>query len=287
MKNLKGLAAIGLLAFTALAAYAAQDRREIRIESTDDRRVTRKVDHNGRVRLVRRLSDAPCIEGRTWGYDRSSIWVDDGCRAVFEYETGYRDNRDRNTGGILDRIRIDDIFGINRRSSERTQTVRVESDGDRTYRRVDTSGGVRLVRRLSDAPCVQGRSWGYDRNGIWVDDGCRAEFEVRGYSSSRDRNRDDRGQVWLPGRGVPNWAVGDWQGIRNADDIEMRIRSDGSVVLGRNGALSSGRRGEVRGNRMEIDDMDFRIERNGQNGIVLFPVNARTGPLYFSRDRFR
>ena len=42
----------------------------------------------------------------------------------------------------------------------------------------DTSGGVRLYRQLSRSTCVEGRSWGYDGNGIWVEDGCRAEFEV-------------------------------------------------------------------------------------------------------------
>ena len=36
--------------------------------------------------------------------------------------------------------------------------------------------GVQLVRQLSSSPCVQGRSWGYGRNGIWVAQGCRAEF---------------------------------------------------------------------------------------------------------------
>ena len=35
--------------------------------------------------------------------------------------------------------------------------------------------GVQLVRQLSRAACIQGRSWGYGRNGIWVSDGCRAE----------------------------------------------------------------------------------------------------------------
>ena len=38
---------------------------------------------------------------------------------------------------------------------------------------------VRLLDRLSDSPCTQGRSWGYNRHEIWVDNGCRAVFEVR------------------------------------------------------------------------------------------------------------
>jgi hypothetical protein len=39
---------------------------------------------------------------------------------------------------------------------------------------------VRLARKLSDAACIQGRSWGADRNRhvIWVTAGCRAEFSV-------------------------------------------------------------------------------------------------------------
>ena len=49
------------------------------------------------------------------------------------------------------------------------------------------------MRKLSDAPCIQGRTWGYDRNRIWVDRGCRALFEV-----GRDSGRWDGG--WFPGR---------------------------------------------------------------------------------------
>src|SRR3546814_16041075 len=56
-------------------------------------------------------------------------------------------------------------------------TVRCESKDRRTrHCNIDTRGGVRLTRRLSDASCVQGRSWGYDSRGVWVSNGCRAEF---------------------------------------------------------------------------------------------------------------
>ena len=48
-------------------------------------------------------------------------------------------------------------------------SIRCESDSGR-YRRcnADTRGGVRLSRQLSSSSCIQGRSWGYDRNGVWV-----------------------------------------------------------------------------------------------------------------------
>src|SRR5262249_51845045 len=49
-------------------------------------------------------------------------------------------------------------------------------DGRRHYCAADTRGGVRLSRQHSDAACIAGRTWGYDRRGIWVDRGCRADF---------------------------------------------------------------------------------------------------------------
>ncbi len=58
-------------------------------------------------------------------------------------------------------------------------TLRCESnDGRWKACNVDTRGGVTLSRQLSQAGCWQGDTWGYDRNRIWVTNGCRAEFRV-------------------------------------------------------------------------------------------------------------
>ena len=60
------------------------------------------------------------------------------------------------------------------------ETIRCESrDGRFRSCRADTRGGARLVRQLSNTPCQQGRSWGYRQNEIWVDNGCRGEFQLR------------------------------------------------------------------------------------------------------------
>src|SRR5262249_781217 len=60
---------------------------------------------------------------------------------------------------------------------ERSEEIYCASDdGRRNYCSADTRGGVRLVRQRSDAACVLNRTWGYDRRGIWVDRGCRADF---------------------------------------------------------------------------------------------------------------
>ncbi len=60
-----------------------------------------------------------------------------------------------------------------------SQTIRCESNNNaRNYCPVDTRGGVRLYRQISGSACTQGSTWGYDNNRIWVDRGCRADFQV-------------------------------------------------------------------------------------------------------------
>ncbi len=44
--------------------------------------------------------------------------------------------------------------------------------------RVNPRGGVRLVRQVSGPPCIENRTWGVSREGIWVDRGCSADFVV-------------------------------------------------------------------------------------------------------------
>ena len=48
--------------------------------------------------------------------------------------------------------------------------------GERTQCAADTSAGVVLLRSMGDAPCLLGRTWGYDQTSVWVSDGCSAEF---------------------------------------------------------------------------------------------------------------
>jgi hypothetical protein len=48
--------------------------------------------------------------------------------------------------------------------------------GQRTQCAADTSRGVVLLRSRGDAPCLLGKTWGYDQTSIWVSDGCSAEF---------------------------------------------------------------------------------------------------------------
>jgi hypothetical protein len=168
--------------------------------SDDMRRHYCGVDTRGGVRIVRQRSDAACRQGSTWGYDRSGIWVDRGCRADFQVGAGgsgsgwgWGRNRDRGYGYGRDRdygYGRDRDYGYGRdtygyggygRNGGYAQSLYCASDDMRRhYCGVDTSGGVRILRQRSDAACRMGSTWGYDRRGIWVDRGCRADFEVGG-----------------------------------------------------------------------------------------------------------
>jgi hypothetical protein len=112
------------------------------------------VDTRGGVRLVRQRSGSPCSFGSTWGWDRHGVWVDRGCRADFEIgQAGWNPPQQ----------------GVVNCSSD---------DGRRNVCAVNTMGGVRIIRQRSDADCIYRVTWGYDPRGIWVDRGCRADFEV-------------------------------------------------------------------------------------------------------------
>lgn len=127
-----------------------------------------RVDLRGGVRVLRQLSSAPCVAGRSWGHGRDVIWVSQGCRADFVIDAGRDDGRD------------DDSIGhdnVGRVGSARV--IRCESqDGQPQHCDVPGLRNARMVRQLSRSPCVEDRSWGRDRNGVWVGEGCRAEFSV-------------------------------------------------------------------------------------------------------------
>jgi hypothetical protein len=155
-------AVCAVLAFAALGLAAPAEAGTVKVESKNMQRTYKRTSTRGGVRLVRQLSREACVQGQTWGFDRDGIWVDQGCRA--EFETGDPDSAWQQPSG---------------------RVVTVESyRGERQHYNTSTRGGVRLRRQLSRDACVEGQTWGFDRDGIWVDKGCRAEFEIGGGSGS-------------------------------------------------------------------------------------------------------
>jgi hypothetical protein len=153
----------------ALIPASTEPFQEIYCASDNGRRNWCTADTQGGVRLVRQRSGSNCVQGRTWGFDRRGIWVDRGCRADFAIN-------DRNSGRDRDRGRDRDY---DRNRGNNVQTFYCESgDMKRHWCSEGIGGTVRLVNQKSDAACIKGRTWGQDRQGVWVDRGCRADFEV-------------------------------------------------------------------------------------------------------------
>lgn len=138
----------------------------MRCDSNDGRTRHCAANTRGGVRMVRQLSKAACIQGRSWGYDNSGIWVAQGCRAEFVVGRG-----GRRGGQYGPDVGANPGYG---------QSLRCESIKGRQQRcNVRVNRGVQVVRQLSKTRCVQGQNWGWDRGGVWVTGGCRAEFIVR------------------------------------------------------------------------------------------------------------
>lgn len=131
-------------------------RRVVRCESRGRTEVCPVLLRGAPVRLLRQQSVLPCKEGRTWGYGRNQIWVSRGCQGQFE--VGAEDG-----SGFVDVPR--------RLTCESKSNLRRECG-------VTVERKVALVRQLSSKACVEGQNWGWDRTGVWVDDGCRAEFSA-------------------------------------------------------------------------------------------------------------
>lgn len=94
----------------------------------------------------------------------------------------YDQNGDSNQRFIFRRVVGRDWDWDRARDRDRDRGASItcsSNDGRRAYCEVDTrDAAVRMVRQISGSPCRQGETWGWDRRGIWVDRGCRAEFVV-------------------------------------------------------------------------------------------------------------
>lgn len=207
MKIHERSAALAVAAALLLAAPAASAQRgwdrdiEVRCESRDYAYNLCQVDtgRGGRVEIIDQISNTDCVEGRSWGWNRAGVWVDDGCAGVFRVE-----RRGESRGG-RGYDNGDDDRGDDRRDGRGSGNVRGYDSGDHDdgrgydddrsqrivvrcgsqnfgYRlcQVDTGRGseVRLSRQISGSRCIEDRSWGWNRAGIWVDEGCEAEFVI-------------------------------------------------------------------------------------------------------------
>lgn len=108
--------------------------------------------------------------------------------------------------------------------AQEREAVRCESRDGRLNRCDMPWRDARLVRQESDSPCERGRSWGVDRDGLWVDRGCRGLFAAaeheREWREDRRDEGDDADRRDDDGRDRDGWRPGpDW-------DREIRFECD-------------------------------------------------------------
>lgn len=97
------------------------------------------------------------------------------------------------------------------------------NNGKRNYCNADTRGGVRMVRQISGSACIQGQTWGFDRNAIWVDRGCRAEF-VLGHAAPPPP--PSQIITCSSNNGKRNWCS-----IRRGADVRLTRQISGSACI--------------------------------------------------------
>lgn len=217
-----------------------QNRQTFRCESPEYKYRYCGVDTRYGVRLVRQISNTQCIRGQNWGVNPGGVWVDKGCAAEFGMgRDGYRDQA---------------------RYAQQS-TLRCKSKKFRyQFCPTHTDAGVRLLRQHSSkAQCVFGQNWGYDQRGIWVDQGCDAEFSVGdGYANGQDRyypyaRQQDRRAV-REGRNLREADYGDGYQPRNRYDQRSNQRRNQP----RQGGARLGDYGRTNTQLIRCESPDFR-----------------------------
>jgi hypothetical protein len=161
-------------------AASAQTVRQVTCESLSDRYAECTIPENSTVRLLRTLSSTSCTLGRTYGAERTKIWVRSGCRGVFEVSPR----------PITEPTEPTPV--------SRSYLLRCESSRNQTSEcPVDPSAAVKLATQRSGTACTEGQTWGRLGGSIYVARGCRAEFEVTPTSRPGSFSRPTNTTYWI------------------------------------------------------------------------------------------
>lgn len=166
------------------------------------------------------------------------------------------------------------------------ETIRCTSHKYRyKYCQAETDNRVSLEHQMSSSECRQGSTWGFDRHGVWVDQGCDATFQVGKRHKDKDHDSSAGTAVAIGAavvgiaalaalsssqgstqQDVSSWAVGTFRGYDQHEgaEVELTILPGGSVSgkAGRNQFS-----GHLDGDKLQAGRHRFTIERSG-NGFV-------------------
>lgn len=182
--------------------------------------------------------------------------------------------------------------------SQKRRIVCESKDYRYEYCRIPTQGRVRLKEKISHSPCIEGQTWGYDRRGIWVDEGCSGVFVVeRGRRGDNDRNDEDKDGLAGLGEAlanldkssdenqhsrdnVPDWAIGTFRGYNPVynTDVELTITPEGKAFGFANGVR---REGYYRNNQLRFGNTTFYLERERNGFLATRAGNSRHQVRYY------
>lgn len=154
--------ALDVEAFTTRVSCASTffQRRECPVDTQGGRIVA--------ARITQEMSNPPflCRQDDSHGFGSQHVWVDRGCSAEFEVTI--------------------------QPPSMQAERIHCASFGQ--YNLCESNlRDIRSIRILFQEPpfdrCVEGQTYGFYSDAIWVDQGCRALFEVRGYASGGTSRR--------------------------------------------------------------------------------------------------
>ena len=169
--------------------------------------------------------------------------------------------------------------------------------GRYNFCRIDTDGKVELVRQISSDSCREGRSWGYENRGVWVDRGCSAEFKV-GHDDKHDKHAAVAAGVVglaliaaLAARNshqkqeqqeVQPWAIGSFDAYdrQQSAAINVDVQPGGLVNAHARGDTVAG---NLQGDHLKIGSYTFRIHQAG-NGFVAVDEADSMHQLSFQRS---
>ena len=86
----------------------------------------------------------------------------------------------------------------------------------------ETSAGVALIRSTGSAPCLLGKTWGYDDEGVWVSDGCSGEFVVgRAPAATVEKDAEEKDARKKSPEHIPNRGFRIYEGEKG--EVYVRL----------------------------------------------------------------